>query len=422
MRYIRIYWHCLQEDTCMEEEKKLYNRDFVLMLQGSAVSRLGDILYSVAIGYWVYEKTGSNTLLGFMSSISSFMAMFLSPFTGSITDKLNRKHIIVGMDVIRGIVMVLAGILAMRDSLTTGMVLVFAFIAALCAQFFDPSVSTAMIDIIPHSRMVQGQSAFNGLNSLINLIGKAVSGMLVTFLGVAPIILLNGISYFLSAFTEAFIRIPKSSQQGNAVTVRSMAHDMKNAVKAIREDPFLRLFIPAALILNLIGAGPMYMILPFCLDKGFSVDFYGILMAVETAGSLICVLILSVLKLNGTQRYYVLLYGFALSPVLYVIAYITHNQILMLVMFFLGCFTNTMGNAVFNASLTLALPEDNRGAIIGFIQAFSMGGCALSSLVYGMLCDAFSIVPVFVAGTLMTIIPSLVVCLNRKTKTFVETH
>lgn len=403
-------------------ERKLWNRDFILLLQGSAVSKIGDILYSVAIGYWVYEKTGSNTLLGFMSSISSFMAMFLSPFSGSITDKLNRKHVIVGMDMVRGVIMVIAGILALQDNLTTSMVLVFAFIASLCAQFFDPSVSTTMIDIIPHNQMVQGQSAFNGLNSLINLIGKAISGLLVTLLGVAPIILLNGASYFLSAFTEVFIHIPKSSQQGNAVTVTSVIHDMKDAVKAIGADPFVSMFVPAALILNLIGAGPMYMILPFCLEKGFTVDFYGALMAVETAGSLICVLILSVLKLSGTQRYYVLLYGFGLSPILYVIAYLTHSQILMTVMFFLGCFTNTMGNAVFNASLTLALPEDNRGAIIGFVQAFSMGGCALSSLVYGMLCDVFSIVPVFVVGTLMTIIPSLVVCLNKKTKTFVETH
>ena len=403
-------------------ERKLWNRDFILLLQGCAVSMVGDILYSVAIGYWVYEKTGSNTLLGLLSSVSSFMAMFLSPFTGSITDKLNRKHVIVGMDLTRGVVMSAAGILALQDNLTTSMVIVFSVIAALCAQFFDPSVATTMIDIIPHSQMVQGQSAYNGVCSLISLIGKAISGLFVTLFGVAPIILLNGISYFLSAFTEMFIRIPPSSQQGNVVTVRSVMHDMKNAVTAIAADPFVSMFVPAALILNLIAAGPMYMILPFCLDKGFSVDFYGVLMAVETAGSLICVLLLSVLKLSGTQRYYVLLYGFALSPILYIIAYLTHSGIVMTVMFFLGCFTNTMGNAVFNASLTLALPEDNRGAIIGFVKAFSMGGCALSSLVYGMLYDIFPIVPVFVVGTFTAIIPSLIVCLNRRTREFVETH
>ena len=64
--------------------KKLWNRDFILLLQGNAVSCIGDLMYSVAIGYWVYEQTGSSALMGIMSAISMFVTMFLSPFTGSI--------------------------------------------------------------------------------------------------------------------------------------------------------------------------------------------------------------------------------------------------------------------------------------------------------------------------------------------------
>ena len=41
--------------------KKLWNKDFMLLLQGNAVSSIGDVMYGVAIGYWVYEKTGSSS-------------------------------------------------------------------------------------------------------------------------------------------------------------------------------------------------------------------------------------------------------------------------------------------------------------------------------------------------------------------------
>lgn len=78
--------------------RKLWNKDFILMLQGNAVSTFGDILYSVAIGYWVYEVTGSSALMGIMSSISMFVIMFVSPFSGTMIDKCNRKIVIVGMD------------------------------------------------------------------------------------------------------------------------------------------------------------------------------------------------------------------------------------------------------------------------------------------------------------------------------------
>ena len=75
--------------------KKLWNKNFVLLLQASAVSMIGDLMYSVAIGYWVYQQTGSNSLMGIMSSISMFVTMFLSPFSGTIVDKLNRKWVLV---------------------------------------------------------------------------------------------------------------------------------------------------------------------------------------------------------------------------------------------------------------------------------------------------------------------------------------
>lgn len=40
-----------------------------------------------------------------------------------------------------------------------------------------------------------------------------------------------------------------------------------------------------------------------------------------------------------------------------------------------GVLLNATGNSIFNAALMLALPEENRGAILGFIVAASVGGC-----------------------------------------------
>ena len=95
----------MQSERGENMHKKLWNKDFILLLQGNAVSSIGDLMYSVAIGYWVYAQTGSNALMGIMSAISMFVTMFLSPFTGSIIDKCNRKWVMIGMDVMQGIVM-----------------------------------------------------------------------------------------------------------------------------------------------------------------------------------------------------------------------------------------------------------------------------------------------------------------------------
>lgn len=399
--------------------KKLWNKDFALLLQGGAVSTIGDLMYSVAIGYWVYEKTGSSALMGIMSSISMFVTMFLSPFCGSIVDKCNRKWLIVGIDALQGILMLSVGALAYMDSLNVPIVLFTALLAAFGSVFYAPAISTLMIDIIPRNDMVRGQSIHSGINALINMVGTAFSGAMVAFFGVPLIVVINGISNLYSSASELLVHVPRTVQQGTKVTAKGILRDLLNAVKTIFSDGCLRLFVPCALILNLLGAGPLTLMLPFCLEKGFTVDMYGYLVSAYTAASLLCMLILGAVKLSPKVRFWVMAVGFSSSVVFFVLAFCSVQFVPMCILGFLAGFTNCAGNAVFNASLMLALPEENRSSILGFIQSASVGGTALSAVIYGLLGDLFPLYLVFVVGNAISLFPMLYLCFHPKTKAFV---
>ena len=399
--------------------KKLWNKDFILLLQGNTVSTIGDLMCSIAIGYWVYEQTGSSSLMGIMSAISMFVTMFLSPFTGSIVDKCNRKWVMVGMDLMQSVVMLTIGTLAYLNKLNVPGVLIAAFLAALGTVFYSPAVNTLLLDIIPHNDMVRGQSVFSGMNSLISMVGTAFSGVMVAFFGVPLIVILNGLSNLYSAVSELFIHVPKTVQQGDQVTVRSVLRDSKAALKAIFTDPCLRLFVTLSLILNLLGAGPLTLVLPFCMEKGFTVDMYGYLMSVWTVASLICVLLLSAVKMSPRVRYWVLAISFSASCVFLMLTYLSVQFLPMCILAFMGSFLNCAGNTIFNASMMLALPEENRGAILGFLQSASVGGNALSAVMYGILGDLFPLYLVFTIGTAISLVPMLYLCFHPRTKAFV---
>ena len=402
--------------------KKLWNKDFILLLQGNAVSTIGDVMYSVAIGYWVYEQTGSNSPMGIMSAISMFVTMFLSPFSGSIVDKCNRKWVLVGMDLMQSAVMLTVGVLAWLDKLNVAGVLLAAFLAAMGSVFYSPAASTLMLDIIPRDDMVRGESLFSATNSLISMVGTAFSGVMVAFFGVPLIVVINGLSNLYSAITELFIRVPKTAQQGNPVSAKTILRDSKSAVKAIFTDAALRLFVPCSLILNLLGAGPLTLVLPFCMEKGFPVEQYGYLMSVWTVASLVCVVILGAVKLKAVTRFWVMAVGFSASGVFLIAAYLSVSFLPMCILVFIGAFLNCAGNTVFNASLMLALPEENRGAILGFIQSASVGGTALSAVIYGVLGDVFPLYLVFAVGTAISLVPMLYMCFHPVAKKFVLTH
>ena len=402
--------------------KKLWNKDFILLLQGSAVSTIGDLMYSVAIGYWVYERTGSTSLMGIMSAISMFVTMFLSPFAGSIVDKCNRKWVLVGMDLLQSAVMLTVGVLAYTDKLNVVGILIAAFLAAMGTVFYSPAASTLMLDIIPHDDMVRGQSIFSGSSSLINMIGSAFSGLMVAFFGVPLIVVINGLSNLYSAISELFVKVPSTVHQGETVTVKGVFKDFKTAVKVIFSDPHLKLFVPFLLIINLLAAGPMSLMLPFCMEKGFTVDMYGYLMSVWTGASVISVLILGIVKLSSKARFIVLSASFTISVVFMSLGYISTNFIPICVFAFVGAFLNAAGNTVFSASMMLALPEENRGAILGFIQSSCVGGSAISTVIYGILGDVFPVYLVFLFGSILSLAPMVYFCFHPRTKEFVLAH
>ena len=402
--------------------KKLWNKDFILLLQGSAVSMIGDLMYSVAIGYWVYEQTGSSGLMGIMSSISMFVTMFFSPFCGSIVDKLSRKWVIVGIDVIQGLLMLTVGVLAYANALNVPIVLLAALLASFGSVFYSPAVNTLMLDIIPRDDMVRGQSIFSSVSSLINLVGTAFSGVMVAFLGVPLIVVINGLSNLYSAFSELFVHMPRTLQQGEPVTVKRVLQDSKNAISTIFSDRFMRLFIPCVLILNLLGTGPIALALPFCMEKGFSVDMYGYLVSVYTVATLLGVVLLGAVKLKPKARFWAMALGFSCSVPFYVLVFLSDQFVPMCIFAFIASFLNCVGNTVFSASLMLALPEENRSAILGFISSASVGGSALSTLLYGLIGDVFPLYLVFAAGNLISLAPMLYLCFHSKTREFVLEH
>ena len=402
--------------------RKLWNKDFILLLQGNAVSTIGDLMYSVAIGYWVYQQTGSSALMGVMSSISMFVTMFLSPFCGTIVDKCNRRWLIVGIDTLQGVLMLTVGVLAYRNALNVPIVLTAALLAAFGSVFYSPAISTLMLDIIPRGDMVRGQSIHSSISTTISLVGTAFSGAMVAFFGVPLIVVINGLSNLYSAVTELFIHVPKTVQQGMEVSVKTILRDTRKAIGTVLYNPFLRLFVPCALILNLIAAGPMTLILPFCLEKGFTVDMYGYLISVFTVAQLLCVVLLGAVKLKPKVRFWTMAIGFTCSGIFLGAGYLAKGFLWVCALAFFGSFMNCAGNTVFNAALMLALPKENRSAILGFIQSASVGGSALSAVIYGFLGDLFPLYIVFAIGEAIALLPMLYMCFHSKTKVFIVEH
>jgi MFS family permease len=346
--------------------------------------------------------------------------MFLSPFSGTIVDKCNRKWVLVVGDALQGIIMLTIGTLAYMEKLSVTGVLIAAFLAAIGGVFYSPAANTVLIDIIPRDDMVRGQSIYSGVVSIIDLVGSSFSGAMVAFFGVPLIVVINGISNLYSAFTEFFVHVPKTIQQKETVTVKGVLNDSLVAAKTIFSDECLRIFVPCALFINLLAAGAFALMLPFCMEKGFSVDMYGYLVSIYSAACLAAVLILGIVKLNPKTQFWFMSIGFTLSVPCMIVMYFSQNFVLMCIFAFAAGLLNCVGNTIFNASMMLALPEHNRSAILGVFRSGCVGGSALSAVVYGFLGELFPLYIVFAIGSALSLPLMMFMCFHPRIKRFIQ--
>lgn len=87
-----------------KRESIFYNRDFMLLFLGGLVSRIGSSIHYVAMIWLVLELTGRGSSAGLLLLLATLPGVLLGPLAGVMVDRWNRKFIIVGMDVVRGLV------------------------------------------------------------------------------------------------------------------------------------------------------------------------------------------------------------------------------------------------------------------------------------------------------------------------------
>ena len=399
--------------------KQIFSKNYKLLLFGNAISDFGDILYSVAIGYWVYAKTNSTALMGIMSSISMFVQMALLPISGTVIDRIDRKKTIVITDVIRGLLMIGCGIFALNDSLSVSIVLLIALLTSFCSLFFNPAVDTVLIDLLNSDTIVKGQSIYNAVNSFIQLSSKAISGALIAILGVGWIIILNGISFLLSAFSEMFINLNKRDKQTISLSIKVIINDLKQGLKVLLSNSNLTFFMSIALVINLLGSGVQSLFMAWVLDIGFDVKVYGYISAIQTCAYMGGTLFLSTVNLTKKQTYFLFKYGFILSGISSIIMYGSTNIYIITVSSVLKSLGLVIANSIFNAKLMMIIPNDSKGSIIGLFSTCTIGASAMSSIIIGLLCDYIPIPLVFIASSAITLIPLSFMVYNSKAKDFI---
>ena len=130
------------------DKKGFLNLSLFLLLQGQFISMMGDMIYEIALGFWVLAFTGSPALMGTLMAASLLPGVILSPFAGVVVDRSNRKRLMILTDLIRGITIIIVAIAAIMGLLQLWMVFLAGIILGIGGAFFGPAAMSVLPQMV----------------------------------------------------------------------------------------------------------------------------------------------------------------------------------------------------------------------------------------------------------------------------------
>lgn len=387
---------------------RLFNRHFGLLWFGQAVSQLGNGAGFIATMWWIQSRTGSAAAIGTLALIQTLVAVLLSPFAGVVVDRLDRKAIIVGTDAIRGLVYAFFAYHAFRGTLTLPILYVGAGINSACAQFFGPAVGASVPLLVAKSRLHQANSLRQMTDQIASIFSYGLGGLLVVWLGVPLLLLVDAVTFILSALSELFIVIPRVTTKVT-LTAKLFMDDLKDGIAYARSNGVLFRLLQILVFVNFCFV-PFFLLLPKYVAEHLQAGshVYGYITSAQMLGMLAGTTLLATTKIAA--RYpWLMRWGIALQALGFLVSPLLPRYIwgAQLVVYALFGFLNSVINIIFFTTLQRKVPQVYMGKTLSLVTAMVMGAQPVASALSGYLADRISLPVIFVGAALLGIISNL---------------
>ncbi len=387
-----------------EKTNKKSFHHYLYFLLGQQFSMLG----SMIVGFVITWYMASNVIYLSISVFLMFLPQVLvTPFSGVISDRWNKKAIIAISDSMQAGLTFLLFIFFLLDMQSIVFILIINTFRAASFAFQLPAVQSLIPVMVPRDNL----SRVNGMNflssGLIYSVGPMIAATLMAFIPKTEMIFLLDIVTFLIAMVPLLIiKIPKIPQTTEEAVKKSMFKDFKTGLLTIKMIPGLFAMIAFAMIWNFIHR-PWAVLLPnFIYDThgGSALDL-ALIMTSSQVGNILGSIITS-LKKTWKHKIKINIIGAALFFVCQIPAILAPrgNFVIMIISLFPAWVLFPITVSTYLAILQTVVSKDKMGRIMSIDHMISMAIAPIGALIAGPLAILLGIKFLFLIAAILGII------------------
>jgi MFS transporter, DHA3 family, macrolide efflux protein len=241
------------------------NLNFFSIWIGQTISVVGDFLYMIALMWWVLEKTGSTAAMATVAICSSLPAIVLGPFAGTYVDRVDKRRLLILMDLGRGVLIIVPGVLYFLNQLQVWHIFVIAAFLSSMSTFFNPALASFLPVIVNKEQLVRANSISQMSSNLSGIIGPALGGALVALFGAGTVMFLDALSFFVSGIAIFLVRV-KVEQVFPSEARKRFLQELMDGLNFIRKESGILGLVVLFSVLNFFVA-PVGVLIPLMVKK-----------------------------------------------------------------------------------------------------------------------------------------------------------
>ncbi|WP_034602279.1 MFS transporter [Clostridiisalibacter paucivorans] len=284
---------------------KKCKRDFsniLLFTIGKTISLMGSSLYTFVIGLYILRVTNSGLSFATTLVLGSVPLILIGPLAGILSDRLDRKVLVISMDILNGVLLVLLYFISCKYNLKVWMIYVSTFMTTAIATVFNISIEAAKPNMVTEENLLRINSISKIIESISTILGPVLGGMLFYIIDMKIFILMNGISFIISAILEGFIdfRVYKKDEDSMEM---NLINDIKTGFNhLIKSEALMSAFIKLLFINFSLGLS-IFIPIPYVLTNIFKLDskYFGIVQGFMPLGMIIGAILIN--RFEPTKGY-----------------------------------------------------------------------------------------------------------------------
>lgn len=376
------------------------NKNFIIIVLGQIISLFGNSIQRFSMSLYLLQFTGSTATFANILAISTIPYIIFAPIAGKLSDSVSKKKIMVYLDFFCAILIGGYAFVLLREKDSTLIIGVVMFMLSICYTLYGPAVTASIPQMVEEDKLTSANGIINQVNSIVNFLGPILAGILYGLLGIKLIVIINAISFLISAIIELFIDIKDIEKNKEKVFSMNFINksfiDMKDSFVYLKNKKKIILGIIASYAFCNIFLVPILSIVcPYFINifLNLSSKVYGIVEAICVLGMILGGFFISIKpnlfsikKVHYT--YYPMILGVTIMTIL---GFIKLNNYIMAGIFafsgMLIMFSLALSNVLTLTFIQKEVPLNMLGRVSAFSTAIATISVAPGQLLFGQVID-----------------------------------